>query len=78
SGFSRLDEVRKLDLAAVLLALLPWPTRQAIDVGLPEHIALPRGRRAAIDYTAAVPLASSRAQDFYGLRETPKLAGGRI
>jgi ATP-dependent helicase HrpB len=41
------------------------------------ELALPRGQMR-IDYTEPVPLAASRAQNFYGLRETPRLAGGRI
>jgi ATP-dependent RNA helicase HrpB len=44
---------------------------------LPSHLSLPGGR-AAIDYTGPVPQASARAQAFYGLRETPRLAGGRV
>jgi ATP-dependent RNA helicase HrpB len=43
---------------------------------LPQHLVLP-GTRAAIDYTQPVPVASARAQAFYGLTETPRLAGGR-
>jgi ATP-dependent helicase HrpB len=44
---------------------------------LPSHLALGPGR-AAIDYAEPVPLASARAQHFYGLAETPLLAQGRI
>ncbi|MBV8870018.1 MAG: ATP-dependent helicase HrpB, partial [Acetobacteraceae bacterium] len=40
-------------------------------------IALPGGR-ATVDYTQPVPLASARAQAFYGLRATPRLAGGKV
>ena len=36
------------------------------------------GGQAAVDYTAPVPIAAARAQHFYGLAETPKLAGGRV
>jgi ATP-dependent helicase HrpB len=31
-----------------------------------------------VDYTEPVPIAAARAQHFYGLAETPKLAGGRV
>ncbi len=34
--------------------------------------------RAAVDYTEAPPLASAKAQAFYGMATTPALAGGRI
>jgi ATP-dependent helicase HrpB len=44
---------------------------------LPTHLALPGGR-AAVDYTQPVPLAEARAQAFYGLTHTPRLAEGRV
>jgi len=31
-----------------------------------------------IDYAGPVPVASARAHVFYGVEETPRLAGGRI
>ena len=48
-----------------------------LDRELPTHLALPGGR-AAVDYTQPVPLAEARAQAFYGLADTPRLAGGRV
>ncbi len=41
------------------------------------HLALP-GARAPIDYTQPVPVAAARAQAFYGLAATPRLADGRV
>jgi ATP-dependent helicase HrpB len=76
-GLSRLAEVAKLDLAAVLRARLDWQQASRLDRELPGHIALPGGR-AAVDYTQPVPIAEARAQAFFGLAETPRLAGGRI
>lgn len=76
-GMSRLDELGRLDLVAVLRGLLPWRLGQRLDEMLPTHLALPGGR-AAVDYTEAVPVASARAQAFYGVGETPVLAGGRV
>ena len=51
--------------------------RRRLDAELPTQLALPGGR-AAIDYTQPVPVASARAQAFYGLAATPGLAGGRV
>ncbi len=48
-----------------------------LDKELPTHLPLPGGQ-AAVDYTQPVPIAAARAQHFYGLAETPKLAGGRV
>jgi len=44
---------------------------------LPATVAL-SGVRAAVDYTQPVPVASARAQAFYGVTAVPKLADGRV
>ena len=76
-GMARLSQAAKLDVSKLLIDRLGWEYNRAIDRGLPTHLALP-GARAAIDYTQPVPLASARAQAFYGLATTPLLADGRI
>jgi ATP-dependent helicase HrpB len=76
-GLTRLGDVAGLDLDAVLLGRLDWTLRNRLDKELPTHLPLPGGR-AAVDYTEPVPIAAARAQHFYGLAETPKLAGGRV
>jgi ATP-dependent helicase HrpB len=76
-GLSRLAELVRLDLAAVLRGLLPWDLARRLDEALPAHLALPGGR-VAIDYTQPVPVAAARAQSFYGLTAVPKLAAGRV
>jgi ATP-dependent helicase HrpB len=77
AGVSRLAELARLDACAILRGLLPGELARRLDVALPTHLTLPGGR-AAIDYTEPVPLASARAQAFYGLAATPALAGGRV
>jgi ATP-dependent helicase HrpB len=76
-GLTRLGDLARLDLAALLLDRLDWSLRARLERELPTHLTLPAGR-AAVDYGEPVPLASARAQYFYGLAETPRLAGGRI
>jgi len=76
-GLTRLGDLASLDLDALLLGRLDWTLRNRLDKELPEHLQLPGGR-AAVDYTEPVPIAAARAQHFYGLAETPKLAGGRV
>ena len=75
-GMTRLSELSRLDLLPLLRARLGYAQASLIDRELPSHLSLPGGR-AAIDYTGPVPQAAARAQAFYGLRETPRLAGGR-
>ncbi len=76
-GLTRLSDLARLDLGHLLLDRLDWSLRSRLDRDLPTHLALPGGR-APVDYSEPVPMASARAQHFYGLAETPKLAEGRI
>ena len=76
-GLTRLSDVAGLDLNTILLDRLDWSLKNRLEKELPTHLPLPGGR-AAVDYTQPVPIASARAQYFYGLAETPKLAGGRV
>ena len=81
NGMSRLAELSRLDMAELLratLAGLPdgWQRGPRLDRELPSHLALAKGR-AAVDYCQPVPLAEARAQHFFGMAATPKLAGGR-
>jgi ATP-dependent helicase HrpB len=76
-GLTRLADLAALDLAAILQGRLDWTLRSRLDRELPTHLPLPGGQ-AAVDYTEPVPIAAARAQHFYGLAETPRLAGGRV
>jgi ATP-dependent helicase HrpB len=77
AGITRLAEVEKLDLHAILRGLMSWEHGARLDRELPTHLPLPTGR-GTIDYTQAPPLASAKAQAFYGMATTPRLANGRI
>ncbi len=77
AGLSNLAEARALDLTAILRGVLGWENSRRLDQELPPALDLP-GIHVAIDYTAPVPVATARAQLFYGLDETPRLAGGRL
>ena len=76
-GLTRLAEVARLDLETILRGLMTWEQSSRLDRDLPTHLPLPGGR-AAVDYTQPIPMAEARAQHFFGLTETPRLAGGRI
>ena len=77
AGMTRLAELARLDLAGILRGTLPWELANGLDQALPTHLALPGGR-AAVDYTQPIPVASAKAQAFFGLAATPLLAGGRL
>ena len=76
-GASRLADAARLDMVGLLRERLGWQAAARLDREVPTHLELPHGR-ASVDYTQAVPAVSARAQAFYGMRETPSLAGGRI
>ena len=73
----RRADLAAIDLAALLRAQLGRALAARLDRDLPPALALPHGQ-APIDYTAPEPLAAARAQAFYGLDTTPRLAGGRV
>jgi ATP-dependent helicase HrpB len=77
AGMTTMREVAAVDLLAVLRAHLGEARARALDKALPVALDLPGGR-VTVDYTGAVPVAAARAKVFYGLDETPVLAGGRI
>jgi ATP-dependent helicase HrpB len=77
AGMSRKSDLQRLDLAAILRGMLAWHLARRMDDELPAYLVLPGGR-ATVDYTEPVPVAAARAQAFYGLTETPGLAGGRV
>ncbi len=76
-GMARLSDLERLDPLAILSGLLPWALRQRLDQALPTHLSLAKGR-AQVDYSQPVPMAEARAQWFYGMTATPKLAEGRV
>jgi ATP-dependent helicase HrpB len=70
------SDLQHMDLPMVLRSHLPWPQGAHLDDLAPTHLALPTGRDAAIDYTAAAegdgpPTVSVRVQQVYGLAEHP-------
>jgi len=63
----------------MLLDSLPSGQRELLSKLAPEKIALPSGRQAKVKYAdGQPPWVASRLQDFFGMRETPKVAGGRV
>jgi len=76
-SFSELRQaVSKGGLEQAMNALLPV---RLIDELAPTHVRLPGGRRAPIEYSEHhSPSVASRLQDFFGMRETPRVGGGAV
>lgn len=72
------QELKKIDLCAVIRGLADYETQLVIDRVAPTHIKLPNGRNARIDYRrgAETPVVSARLQDCFGMLSTPRLDDG--
>ena len=79
NGLRRASEVESLDLSMMLLDRLDWRQRAALDELAPTHLTVPSGSRVALDYSdPAAPVLAVRLQEMFGLRDTPRIAGGRV
>ena len=72
-------ELRRADLLGTLQGLLTRRQLHALEREAPARFTLPTGRSVAIAYDADRPPAfAARIQEVFGLRATPRLAGGRV
>jgi ATP-dependent helicase HrpB len=79
AGATRRDHLARIDLKGALRALLDWHQQQRLDEIAPTHIVVPSGSRIPIDYASeSGPSLSVRLQEVFGLRETPRVGGGRV
>ncbi len=75
----RLDDLRRADHSAALLARLPHRLRRDLDRLAPSHLDVPSGSSVALDYAdPAAPVLAVRLQEVFGLLDTPSLLGGRV
>jgi ATP-dependent helicase HrpB len=77
-GVTRLAQLKRLDLCALLRAQLPWAKQKRLDELAPTHLIVPSGSRIRLDYSHDTPVLAVRLQEMFGLSETPRIAGGRV
>ncbi|MEX0641993.1 MAG: ATP-dependent helicase HrpB [Pirellulales bacterium] len=78
-GLRSLDELRSADWMSLLQNHVGYERLAEIDRLAPAEIELPSGNRHAIVYEAGKPpLLAVRIQELFGLRETPRIGGGRV
>lgn len=66
-------------LAAALIERLGGSARGLLDELAPLRLRLPGGRSVRVHYARGrAPWVSARLQDFFGMRETPKVGGGKV
>jgi ATP-dependent helicase HrpB len=78
-GMRRWDDLRRLDLGALLLTRVDWARRAALDQLAPTHQTVPSGSRVRIEYAdPRAPVLAVRLQELFGLQETPRVGQGRV
>jgi len=74
-----LKSLRDAHVKTLVLAQLSQEQQRTLKVAAPDRIELPTGRAAVVDYTAeAGPTVAARLQEFFGLPEVARLAGGKV
>ncbi|MCO6411741.1 MAG: ATP-dependent helicase HrpB [Thiogranum sp.] len=78
AGMTRLAQLQRLDLHALLLAPLSWTRQRQLRELAPEFLTVPSGSRVRLDYSQDIPVLAVRLQEMFGLADTPRIAGGRV
>jgi len=78
-GLHRQDQVKALDLSALLLSRLSWRQRAELDALAPATLVVPSGSRIRVDYSdPGSPALAVRLQELFGLTATPTVASGAV
>ena len=79
SGLRSIDEIATADWLSRLHALMGYERLAEIDRLAPSHLELPTGKRYRLVYEAgSPPVLAARIQELFGVRDTPRVAGGRV
>lgn len=78
AGMSKLSHLGRLDMHQIISNLVPQELRRRMDELAPRFLTIPNGAESRIDYTGeGDPTVRVRLQEMFGLKVTPKIAGGR-
>lgn len=78
-GLRSFAELKESNLLEMLKASLSQEQARLLSSQIPDRVTLPGGRGVAVHYERGKPpWIESRLQDFFGMAQTPKIAGGRI
>ena len=78
-GLRSFAELKSLASTSLLPALEQRVNATALERIAPARIKLPSGRQTRVRYDSGKPpWIASRLQDFFGARETPRIAGGAV
>ncbi|MFI9234623.1 ATP-dependent helicase HrpB [Streptomyces sp. NPDC053079] len=76
----RRADLERVNAGPALERLLPWASGDAarLEELAPERLEVPSGSRIRVDYAGEQPVLAVKLQELFGLRQTPRLAGGRV
>lgn len=78
-GLKSVSELQRLNMVQLLSSMLTWSQQHELEEQVPTHIVVPSGSRIPIDYSdPQSPVLAVRLQELFGLKETPRLARGRL
>ena len=78
-GASSFAELRQTAIGARVRALLTHEQTRAVEAIAPESVTLARGRKVRLTYPpGGAPHAASRLQDFFGMKDGPRVARGAV
>ena len=79
NGLRSLDEIPTADWLSRLQATVGYDRVAEIDRLAPPQLELPTGKRYKLAYEpGSPPVLAVRIQELFGVRETPRIAGGRV
>ena len=77
-------DLARIDVAAALRRLWPWPAAGRLDQLAPERIEVPSGSVVRVDYSGVdlagdgSPVLPVKVQEMFGARQAPSIADGRV
>jgi ATP-dependent helicase HrpB len=79
AGCRSLAELKQADWVEALRGKLSYAQQQLLDREAPTQLTVPSGSRITLQYEPGrPPVLAVRIQEVFGLRETPRIAGGRV
>ncbi len=79
AGRQSFEELRRAPVVPALKAQLTPAQLAAIEREAPQRLQVPSGRSFPLEYEARrPPILAVKIQEMFGLRETPRVAGGRV
>ncbi|MEK6783344.1 MAG: ATP-dependent helicase HrpB [Bacteroidota bacterium] len=76
---SKRIDFQRLELAAILMGILPWQLGNKLDELAPSRLPVPSGSMIKLTYSknGEIPIMEVRLQEMFGLLETPTINEGR-